>query len=129
MADTRAMMDSTSGTTGGEFAPAIDALRDCEQASNACAMAMVESGGMVAEVHRALDCADVCEATERVLSRGSATDSPVVAAVVEAAVAACEASAAACRPHADHHTHCRLHSATAQACADTLRTLRRSLAG
>jgi uncharacterized protein GlcG (DUF336 family) len=40
-----------------ELAAVIDAVRECEQASNACAMAMVEAGGMVTEVRRALDCA------------------------------------------------------------------------
>lgn len=127
MTDTRAMMGSTGATTN-ELAAAIDALRDCEQTSNACAMAMVEAGGMVVEVHRALDCADVCEAAERVLSRGAAADPRTVAAVVEAGVVACETSAAACGAHADHHTHCRLHSMSAQACAGALRTLQKAFA-
>jgi hypothetical protein len=91
-------------------------------------MAMVDTGGMVTEVRRALDCADLCDATERVVSRGPAADPGVVAAAVEAAAVACEASAAACGAHAGHHDHCRLHSASAQACAAALRALQQTLA-
>lgn len=125
MTDTQAMVDSAGTAPSAEFAAAIDALRDCAQASTACAMAMVEAGGMPAEVRLSLDCADLCVAAERVLSRGAGGASGVVTAAVDAAVAACAASAAACGAHADHNEHCRLHSASAQTCADTLRALRR----
>ena len=49
--------------------------------------------------------------------------------VVEAAIMACEASAAACGAHAECHDHCRLHSGFAQACADALRLLQKTLLG
>jgi hypothetical protein len=127
--DTRKMMESVGGTASAELTAAIDALEDCEKASNACAMAMVQGGGMAAEVHRALDCADVCDSTERVLSRTQAPDPKVVSAVVGAAIVACDASAAACGAHAAHHDHCRLHSGSAKACADALRALQGTLPG
>jgi hypothetical protein len=127
--DTHEMMDSAGDTASVELIAAIDALGACAKASNACAMAMVKSGDMAAEVQQALDCADVCDSTERVLSRGPAPDPRVVAAVVDAAIAACEASAAACGAHAEHHAHCGLHSRSAQACADVLNTLQKTLVG
>lgn len=127
--DTRKLIAGADSGVSDEFTAAIDALEDCEKASNACAMAMVTAGGMAAEVRQALDCADVCDAAERVLSRGMSPDPRVVAAVVEAAIAACEASAAACGAHAEHHDHCRLHSGSAKACADALRALMGTLAG
>ena len=127
MTDTRMMVDAAHGSATPELTAAIDALRDCDQTCTSCAMAMVETGGMVVEVRRALDCADLCDAVERVLSRGPAADARVIATAVEAAVVACEASAAACGAHADHHDHCRLHSASAQAAADALRALQKSL--
>lgn len=125
MTDTQAMVDSAGTAPGSEFAAAIDVLHDCAQASTACAMAMVEAGGMATEVRLSLACADLCAAAERVLSRGPGGASDVVTSAVDAAVVACEASAAACGAHADHNEHCRLHSASAQACADTLRILQR----
>jgi hypothetical protein len=127
MTDTRMMVSAAHGTPTPELTVAIDALRDCEQTCTSCAMAMVETGGMVVEVRRALDCADLCDAAERVLSRGPAPDPRVVGAAVEAAAVACEASAAACHAHAGHHDHCRLHSTSAQAAADALRALQKTL--
>lgn len=126
MTDTRNMLDAAHGDPSTEVAAAIDALRDCEQTCTSCAMAMVETGGMATEVRRALDCADLCDAAERVLARGPHSDPSVVAAAVEAAAVACEASAAACGAHADHHEHCRLHSSSARACADALRALQKA---
>jgi hypothetical protein len=127
MTDTRTMVEAAHGAPTPELAAAIDALRDCEQTCTSCSMAMVESGDMVAEVRAALDCADLCDAAERVLSRGPASNPRVVAASVEAAAVAREASATACGAHAGHHAHCRLHSLSAQACADALRTLQKTL--
>jgi hypothetical protein len=103
-----------------QLAAAIDVLRDCEQVSNACAMAMIDLGEMVNEVRRALDCADICQVTERVLSRGPATDAKIDRALVEACILACQASAEACGRHADHHEHCRIHSECAARCANAL---------
>jgi hypothetical protein len=125
--DTREMMDSTGGTSSDELIAAIDALGACEKVSNMCAMAMVQGGGMAAEVHQALDCADVCESTQRVLSRGAAPVAQVTAAVVAAAIVVCEASAVACGAHCGHHVHCQLHSASARACVDALRSLEKAL--
>jgi hypothetical protein len=84
---------------------------------------------MAAEVHKALDCVDVCDSTERVLTRGPDLDPRVVAAVVESAIAVCEACAAACGAHAGHRVRCGLHSASAATCADALRALQKSLIG
>lgn len=127
MTDTREMVDSSGGQATATVTAAIDALRDCEQTSDACAMAMVAVGGMVAEVRRDLDCADTCQALHRVLSRGPATDSRLVRALVDACQLACTASATACAAHAGHHQHCRLHAASAGACAVALRSLRAAL--
>ncbi|MBA2310757.1 MAG: four-helix bundle copper-binding protein [Pseudonocardiales bacterium] len=129
MTDTRAMLDTGGGDASPERAAAIDALLDCAQTCQTCAMAMVQSGGMAAEVRRAMDCGDLCEAAERILSRGPDPERRVVAAAVEAARVACEASAAACGAHADHHPHCRLHSKSAQARAEALGALQKSTSG
>jgi hypothetical protein len=128
MTDTRTLITTTGGTPNAELAAALDALRDCERASTACAMAMVETGGMVTEIRRALDCADQCAATERILSRSIAPDSAVIAAVVQAAVVAVEASGQACGAHAEHHPHCRLHARTAGECATALYALQQTIA-
>jgi len=124
MTDTRTTLQATGAEVTAELTEAVEALRDCEETSTACAMAMAATGGMVTEVRRALDCADQCAATARILLRAAAPDEFVLDAVIDAAVAACEASAATCGPHAAVHEHCRVHAQSASACAVSLRALR-----
>lgn len=131
MSDTLQIIDSAGAgpvPIHAELAAVLDALRECGQASSACAMAMVGVGGMVLEVRRALDCADICDATARILSRGPATDLSIAGAAVHACVLACLASAEACRPHAVEHDHCRLHAESATRCAVALEQVEKSLA-
>ena len=60
-----------------------------------------------------LDCADVCAATGRVLTRRTETDPALVRSLVEACRAACAACADECEKHAGMHEHCRV---CAEAC-------------
>ncbi|MEJ2884967.1 hypothetical protein [Actinomycetospora aeridis] len=110
-----------------ERAAALDALADCEQVSTACTVAMASVGGMAGEIRLALDCADVCAATHRVLTRGEGGHAATLTALVDAALHACEASAAACGAHADHHDHCRKHADSATAAVKALTALRTTL--
>jgi hypothetical protein len=116
---------------GDEAAPervaALDALSECEQVSTACAVAMAGIGGMPGELRRALDCADVCAAAHRVLARGQGGDLGTLTGVLDAAALACDASAAACGAHADHHEHCRRHAEAATACVRAVKALRATL--
>ncbi len=128
MTDTRTTIETTGGTATAELVAAVDALQDCERISTACATAMAATGAMATEVRRALDCADQCATTARVLLRATSPDTAVLAAVVEAAVVVCETTAAACGAHADHHDHCRVHAQSASACASTLHALQAALA-
>jgi hypothetical protein len=94
----------------------IDALGDCAQACTACAdacLAEEDVAAMVLCVRTDLDCADVCQATLRVLSRQHERDVTVTRALVETARAASRRCADECERHAAHHGHCRL---CAEAC-------------
>ncbi|MEJ2865189.1 four-helix bundle copper-binding protein [Actinomycetospora flava] len=106
---------------------ALDALHVCEQVSTGCTVAMAAIGGMAPEIHLALDCADVCAAAHRVLARGEGGDAATVAGILDAAVRASEASAAACGAHADHHEHCRRHAEAARACVEAVTAFRTTL--
>lgn len=90
---------------------AIDALQDCVQACTACADACLGEDG-VADLVRCirldLDCADVCAATAKVMTRQTAYAPPISRALVEAARTACATCAAECEQHAGHHEHCRV---------------------
>ena len=97
---------------------------ECEQASTSCAMAMIsEAEGTAVATRRALDCADVCQATLRVLSRASSSDARLMRSLVQACIIACQGSTFECGQHAEHHEHCRLHSEAADRAATALQDL------
>ena len=88
----------------------IDACFECVQACTACADACL-SEDMVADLTTCIrtnaDCADVCDATGRVLSRHTGYDANLTRAVLEACAAACRACGDECEQHASMHEHCR----------------------
>jgi hypothetical protein len=74
-----------------------------------------------------LDCADICEATGRVVTRQSASDIGVVRATVQACVVACGVCRAECERHAEHHEHCRVCAAVCRRCEEACGDLLASL--
>ncbi|MGY1664397.1 four-helix bundle copper-binding protein [Geodermatophilus sp. SYSU D00696] len=108
----------------------IEACVECAQACTACADACL-SEEMVADLRTCirtdLDCADVCEATGRVLSRHTGYDADLTRAVLEACAAACRACGDECAAHAEVHEHCRICAEACrrceQACCDLVATL------
>ena len=127
MADTLNMLRTIAaeGTVNvSDLAVALGALLECEPASTSCAMAMISEGeGTAVAIRRALDCADVCQATLRVLSRASSSDANLLRALTQACIIACQGSSLECGRHAEHHEHCRIHSETAQQAAMALQDL------
>lgn len=101
-----------------QLAGVIDELDTCSLACTACADACL-SEPMVAELAKCirtnLDCADICIATARVLSRHTGYDANISRAMLQSCVMACQSCARECERHADMHEHCRI---CAQACRD-----------
>ena len=106
------------------LAATIDALMDCSEACTACADACL-SEGMVAELTKCIrtnmDCADICAATARVLSRHTGYDANISRTLLDACAMACKTCGDECGRHADMHEHCRI---CAQACRDCERACR-----
>ncbi|MGY1753569.1 four-helix bundle copper-binding protein [Blastococcus sp. SYSU D01042] len=104
----------------------IEACVACAQACTACADACL-SEDMVAELRTCirtdLDCADVCEATGRVLSRHTGYDANLTRAVLEACAAACKACGDECAAHAGMHEHCRICAEACRRCEEACRAL------
>lgn len=100
------------------IARAVDLMVACSSACTVCADACLAEP-MVAELARCirsdLDCADVCAAAARVMSRQTEYDADVSRAVVQACLTACRACEQECASHAQMHEHC---AACAQACRD-----------
>jgi hypothetical protein len=108
----------------------IEECLDCAASCTACADASQSEKDvheLVRVIRLCLDCADACDATGRVVTRQSATDLRLLAAMLEACSAACLASAEECELHAAHHEHCRVCAEVCRrckkACDDLLATI------
>jgi hypothetical protein len=108
----------------------IEACVECAQACTACADACL-SEDMVADLTTCIrtnaDCADVCAATGRVLSRHTGYDANLTRAVLEACAAACKACGDECASHASMHEHCRVCAEACRRCEQACRELIASL--
>lgn len=96
----------------------IEACFDCAQASSACADACLgeEDIQMLARCIRLdLDCADMCDATGRILSRQTAFDPRMAGTALRACAEACRRCAEECEKHTQEMDmeHCRI---CAEAC-------------
>lgn len=104
----------------------IEAVIACAQACTACADACL-SEESVADLTKCirtdLDCADVCEATARVLSRHTGYDANITRAVLEACATVCRSCADECGSHAEMHEHCRICAEACRTCEQACRNL------
>ncbi len=104
------------------LANCIDACFDCVQACTNCADACLgeEDVQMLSRCIRLdLDCADVCDATGRILSRQLAFPPQMVRVALEACVQAVRLCGEECEKHAEHHEHCRVCAESCRRCEST----------
>jgi hypothetical protein len=82
---------------------------------------------MVAELTKCIrtnmDCADICAATARVLSRHTGYDANISRALLEACAMACKSCGDECGAHAGQHEHCRICAEACRTCEQTCRDL------
>lgn len=94
------------------LARCIEACSGCAQACTLCAddcLSEEHVGSLVKCIRTNLDCADVCAATERVISRQTEYDANITRAVLQACIAACRSCGDECERHAeDGMEHCRI---------------------
>lgn len=98
----------------------------CTSCADAC-LAEQDVTELVGCIRLNLDCADACDATGRILTRQTPTETTLVRGMLLACATACRACAAECERHAGHHAHCRVCAEAChhceQACQDLLSTL------
>lgn len=95
----------------------IQTCFDCAQSCVSCADACLgeENVKMLARCIRLnQDCANVCEATGKILSRQTAFEPAMARAILQACMTACKLCGDECSKHAQQHEHCRM-------CADACR--------
>lgn len=115
-----------------KLATCIAACFESAQACTACADACLsEDKDSVYQLTKCirtdLDCADVCAATGRVLSRHTGYDANLTKSVLDTCVTACATCADECDRHAAHHAHCRICSEVCRRCERACRELIGSL--
>ncbi|HXG74970.1 MAG TPA: four-helix bundle copper-binding protein [Gaiellaceae bacterium] len=112
-------MMRTHPLTRGDDEPLARGVEECvacAQACTACADACLAEDDVASLrscIATTLDCADVCEATGRLLTRRTGADATVTRAQLLACIETCRQCAEECEAHASHHEHCRV---CAQAC-------------
>lgn len=101
------------------LAACIEACDACAQTCESCADACLSEDG-VAELRKCirlnLDCADICAATSRVLSRQTEYDASVSKAQLEACRQVCATCGEECGRHAEMHEHCRICAEECRGC-------------
>jgi hypothetical protein len=94
----------------------ITACYSCGEACTACADACLGEENVQHQVHcirTDLDCADICFATARIVTRLTSTSKALVGAQLRACAEACRICAEECAMHAEKMEHCRI---CAEAC-------------
>jgi hypothetical protein len=113
------------------LAACVDACFDCAQACTACADACLGEdtvADLVTCIRTDLDCADICDATGRVLSRHTGYDANLTRATLEACAQACATCAQECERHAGMHEHCRVCAEACRRCEQACRDLLAAIA-
>ena len=71
-----------------------------------------------------LDCADICDATGRILSRQTAFDAEIAKATLQACAQACRLCGEECEQHAQHGMeHCRICAEACRRCESACNNL------
>jgi hypothetical protein len=108
------------------LAECVAACFDCAQACTACADACLGED-MVTDLRHCitldLNCADVCGATGRILSRQTSYDADLSMKTLEACHDACRRCADECEQHAQMHAHCGVCAAACRRCAQACEAL------
>jgi hypothetical protein len=118
-------------------ATANEALARCIEQCFACALTCTSCADaclaeeQVTELVRCtrlnLDCADICDATGRALTRQTSSDPGLGRSILEACAEACRVCAQECEQHADHHEHCRICAESCRRCQQACDDLRSSI--
>ncbi len=100
------------------YTSALKAIEECGAACTSCADACLSESNvqqLTKCIRLNLDCADICDATSRVLMRQTQPDMDVLRNQVETCMLACRSCGGECARHS-HHEHCKACAASCQNC-------------
>ena len=134
MAKAQEMLDTypmSFNVDSGVLARAIEAIVECGNTCTQCADACLSEDDVAAMakcIRLNLDCADICAATARVVSRQTEYDANVTRAQLQACLAACTSCGDECEQHGEHMAHCGICAETCRRCAQACRELLEAMA-
>ena len=109
------------------LAGTIDALVECANTCTQCADACLSEDALSSDLAKCirwnLDCADVCGATSRVVSRQTGYDANVTRSLLEACTSVCQSCGDECDRHGEHMAHCRVCAQSCRRCEQACRQL------
>jgi uncharacterized membrane protein len=129
MSYARQLLDTFPGTFNVDatvLAATTDAVNDCAQACTSCAddsLSEQDITDMVKVIRLDLDCADVCTATVRVISRQTEYDANLTRSLLETCATSCKSCGDECERHAAMHEHCRVCAEACRRCEQACRQL------
>ncbi len=103
------------------LARCIDECLSCEQSCTGCADASLAEEDVIdmrRSIRLCLDCADICAATGRLLTRQTEYNASTARAQVSSCREMCATCAEECARHAEHHEHCRICAEECRRCVD-----------
>ena len=111
----------------GLFVRCIEACYDCAESCTQCAddcLGEESVQELTSCIRLNLDCADICAATGRVVSRQTGVDANLTSAIVQACIAACRSCGDECELHAAHGMeHCRVCAEECRRCEQACQEL------
>jgi hypothetical protein len=111
---------SSAAVDASALVRCIEACFDCAQSRAACADACLgedDPKSLARCIRLNLDCADMCDATGRVLSRLTAFEPRMARAALGACAEACRVCGDECEQHGQHGMeHCRMCSEACRRC-------------
>jgi hypothetical protein len=129
---TKMLQAHSQATPDEALALCIEACFACAMTCTSCADACVAEEDVRDLVHCVrlnLDCADLCDATARMLTRQTSSEPRLVRSTLEACSLACRLCAEECERHADLHEHCRVCAETCRRCEQACVELLGSIGG
>ena len=107
---------TSAAVDASDLVQCIEACYDCAQSCTACADACLgedDPKSLARCIRLNLHCADICDATGKILSRQTAFEPEMARAVLQACAKACRLCGDECEQHGAHPGHCRV---CAEAC-------------
>lgn len=108
----------------------VESLIECAETCTSCADSCLGEENVKDLVHCIrldLDCADICQATGRILGRQTSPSLDLVRSQLEACIVACQLCGDECEKHETKHAHCRVCAESCRNCEEACQRLVESM--